>query len=100
MSKTAVVYARIDSELKDQAEAVLADLGVTPSSLIQMVYRQIVLTQGLPFEVRKPKTVIYADGLTDEDLAAIIAERLKSYKNDKEYTKEEFHRILEEKYGI
>ena len=49
MSNTTAVYARIDNELKENAEAILKELGITPSSLITMLYSQIVLQQGLPF---------------------------------------------------
>ena len=44
MANTAAVYARIDTNLKESAEDILAQLGITPSSAIQMLYRQIVLT--------------------------------------------------------
>ena len=47
MANTAAVYARIDTNLKESAEDILAQLGITPSSAIQMLYRQIVLTRGL-----------------------------------------------------
>ena len=46
MANTAAVYARIDTNLKESAEDILAQLGITPSSAIQMLYRQIVLTRG------------------------------------------------------
>ena len=49
MANTAAVYARIDTNLKESAEDILAQLGITPSSAIQMLYRQIVLTRGLPW---------------------------------------------------
>ena len=41
MANTAAVYARIDPKLKSEVETILARLGVTPSSLIQMLYNQI-----------------------------------------------------------
>ena len=41
---TTPVYARIDTNLKENAEAILAQLGITPSSAIQMMYSQIVYT--------------------------------------------------------
>ena len=39
MANTTAVYARIDTGLKDNAEAILAQLGITPSSAITMLYR-------------------------------------------------------------
>ena len=52
MANTSAVYARIDAQLKENAEAILAQLGITPSALIQMTYSQVVLHNGLPFSAR------------------------------------------------
>lgn len=54
MSKTANLYARIEPELKEQAEAILDALGVPASNAITMFYKQIVLRKGIPFEVKLP----------------------------------------------
>ena len=47
MSNTTAVYARIDTELKNNAEEILSKLGITPSVAIQMLYSQIILTGGI-----------------------------------------------------
>ena len=52
--KTATVLARIDPELKKQADAVLDRLGIPASLLINMLYNQIVLTKGIPFKISVP----------------------------------------------
>ena len=49
MANTTAVYARIDTTLKENAESILSQLGISPSSAIQMLYSQIVLTKGIPF---------------------------------------------------
>lgn len=49
MAKTEYVRARIDSELKAQAEKILEDHGFTMSSAIIMMLRQVVIQQKLPF---------------------------------------------------
>ena len=36
-------YVRIDTNLKDNAEKILSQLGISPSSAVQMLYSQIVL---------------------------------------------------------
>ncbi|MEE0027812.1 MAG: type II toxin-antitoxin system RelB/DinJ family antitoxin, partial [Atopobiaceae bacterium] len=38
MANTSVVYARVNTRLKERAEGILAQLGITPSSAIQMLY--------------------------------------------------------------
>ena len=52
MAKTANLYTRIDPKLKEQAEYILNSLGLPPSSAITMFYKQVVLQQGLPFDVK------------------------------------------------
>lgn len=52
---TSAVYASIDAGLKESAESILARLGITPASAVAMLYSQIVLRRGLPFEPRLPE---------------------------------------------
>jgi len=54
MSKTANLYVRIEPEVKEEAEYILATLGIPASSAINMFYKQIILQRGLPFEVKIP----------------------------------------------
>jgi DNA-damage-inducible protein J len=46
------VYARIEPEVKEQAESILSALGIPASNAINMFYKQIILQNGLPFEVK------------------------------------------------
>ena len=52
MTKTANLYARIEPNLKTEAEGILANLGIPVSNAINIFYRQIVIHRGLPFEVK------------------------------------------------
>ena len=52
--KTANLYARIEPDIKNQAESILSALGISVSSAINMFYKQIILQRGLPFEVKLP----------------------------------------------
>ena len=54
--KTANVTARIEPEIKEQAEAVLDKLGIPIAVLIDTLYRQIIMTGGIPFSLTVPKT--------------------------------------------
>ena len=54
MAKSANLYARIEPDLKEQAENILAALGIPASNAITMFYKQIILQKGLPFEVKLP----------------------------------------------
>ena len=54
MAKSANLYARIEPEVKEQAEAILSALGIPASNAIPMFYKQVILQRGLPFEVKPP----------------------------------------------
>lgn len=74
MAKTANLYARIEPDLKNEAEAILVDLGVPVSNAINMFYRQIVIHRGLPFQVKLPSSgLINAANLSDMQLDAEVA---------------------------
>ena len=53
-TKTANLYARIEPDVKEQAESILSSLGIPVSNAINMFYKQIILQRGLPFEVKLP----------------------------------------------
>ncbi len=71
MAKTANLYARIEPELKEQAEDILTALGIPASNAITMFYRQIVLQRGMPFEVKLPAArPLDVSTMTNEQLHA------------------------------
>jgi DNA-damage-inducible protein J len=51
-----MIHARIDSDLKDQTNAILSAIGLTAAEAIRMFFSQIVLNHGLPFEVKIPNS--------------------------------------------
>ena len=53
-TKTANLYARIEPDVKEQAESILSELGIPASNAINMFYKQIILNRGLPFDVKLP----------------------------------------------
>lgn len=68
-TKSSSVYARIDPDIKLQAENILSGLGISTSCAIDIFFRQIVLHKGLPFEVKFPyEKPIIVSSLTPEEL--------------------------------
>ena len=53
-SITVKAQARIDPELKEQAEEVFRELGIKPAEAIRLLYKQAVLHRKLPFEISLP----------------------------------------------
>ena len=84
MPKNAYVHARVDKRLKSQADKVLAQLGISTSDLINILLHQVVLTKGVPFDVRIPN---------DETIAAMA--ELDAGKGEKSTasTRDTFDRI-------
>lgn len=57
MAKSANLYARIEPDVKEQAEKILSALGVPVSNAINMFYKQIILQRGIPFNVKLPENM-------------------------------------------
>jgi DNA-damage-inducible protein J len=57
MGKTANIRARVEPGLKTEVENILSDLGLTVSETVHLLYRQIKLQRGLPFDVRIPNAL-------------------------------------------
>ena len=55
--KTSTISARIDPSLKQKAEGVFRELGLTSSQAITLFYKQVELQQGLPFAVKIPNNL-------------------------------------------
>ncbi len=70
-TKSANVTARVQPEIKRQAEAVLERIGLPVSVLIDTLYRQIIMTGGVPYSLTVPKLPT-RDGLTDEQFDAMM----------------------------
>ncbi|HIQ70529.1 MAG TPA: type II toxin-antitoxin system RelB/DinJ family antitoxin [Candidatus Avoscillospira stercorigallinarum] len=68
MAKSANLYARIEPEIKEQAEAILNALGIPASNAITMFYKQVILQRGLPFAVKLPEPPLDLNRMTAEQL--------------------------------
>lgn len=70
-TKSANLYARIEPDVKEQAESILSALGISASNAINMFYKQIILQRGLPFEVKIPSArPVELSDLSEEQINA------------------------------
>ena len=77
-AKSANLYARIEPEVKEQAEGILSALGIPASNAINMFYKQIILQRGLPFEVKMPSArPIDMNALSEEQMNAELEKASK-----------------------
>lgn len=88
-TKTANLYARIEPDVKEQAENILSTLGISASNAINMFYKQIILNKGLPFDVKIPTakqvdvavlTEMEFNAELEKGYADMVAGRTKSAK--------------------
>ncbi len=101
MANTSPIYARIDTGLKENAENILSQLGISPSSAIQMLYSQIVLTKGIPFNLHLPSAKPTAiGGISRKELDAELMKGVESLKSGKAYTADEVDAELAREFGI
>ena len=63
MAANAFVRARVDEKIKEEAAAILADMGLTVSDVVRIVLTRVAKEKALPFEMRIPNK------LTAETLA-------------------------------
>jgi addiction module RelB/DinJ family antitoxin len=78
-TKTANVTARVHPEIKEQAEEVLAQLGIPVSVLIDSLYRQIIMTHSIPYSFSLP-TLPTRDTMTKVQFDAMMAQGLSEAK--------------------
>lgn len=73
MARTSSIFARVEPQIKDQAEEVLERLGIPMSNAIDCFLRQVVYQQRIPFEIKLPRKLpVIASGLSETQLDAEI----------------------------
>ncbi len=99
MSKTASVFARVESDVKSDAEAVLKGLGISMSNAIAMFLRQLVIENGIPFEIKSSskKPINYAE-LTKEEFDLEMQKGIDDILEGRTYTADEVEAYMESKY--
>ena len=70
-TKSANVTARVQPEIKRQAEAVLDKIGLPVSVLIDTLYRQIIMTGGVPYSLTVPNWPA-RDSMPDAEFNAMM----------------------------
>lgn len=101
MAKSANLYARIEPEVKEQAETILAALGLTVSAAINLYYKQIIMQKGLPFDVKLPEhKMLDISTMSGEDFDKAVAEGYEDYLKGKSRPAEKVFADIYKDYGI
>lgn len=100
MARTSSVYARVEPEIKEQAEQVLESLGIPMSNAVGMFLRQVVLQRGIPFEMKLPKDKPLAyETLTKAQFDAEISKGIKSINEGRVYSVDEVEAEMLREFG-
>lgn len=101
MANTATVYARIDPELKNDVDDILKALGMTPSSLIQMLYSEIRLTKKVPLSLSIPNNKpLSVASMSKEEFDKELQKGIDDMKSGNVHSLEEVDHILNEELMI
>lgn len=101
MAKTSNVFARVEPKIKEQAESVLEELGISMSNAVDMFLRQVILHNGIPFEVKIPKSEpLSYSSLTKEQFDKELQKAVDDVKAGRVYTAEEVEEEMNRDFGI
>lgn len=101
MAKSANLYARIEPDLKENAEAILNVLGISASSAITMFYKQIVMHNGIPFELKIPNhPLVDINKITEDEFNKEIEKGLQDVENGNTIPAKEVFASIRNKYDI
>ena len=82
MSKTTTMNIRIEPSLKKEVEEILKDLGMNISDAITIYFKQIVLTDSIPLQIKRPKfNKKTLEAIKEADEIMKHPDNYKSYNN-------------------
>ena len=81
-TKSANVLARVEPEIKEKAESIMSQLGLPASVVINALYKQIIMTKGIPFSLSLPKEPATQDSLTKAEFDSIMKKGLAQAESD------------------
>lgn len=101
MARTSNIFARVEPEVKEQAEFVLEQLGIPMSNAIGLFLRQVVLQRGIPFELKLPQIKpLSVSTLTEEQFNSEIEKGLADLTAGRVVSAESVTDRIRQDYGI
>ena len=101
IARTSNIFARVEPEVKKQAELILEQLGIPMSKAIGIFLRQIVLQRGIPFELKLPQSKpLSVSMLTEEQFNAEIEKGLADVTAGRVVSAESVADRMRQDYGI
>lgn len=81
-TKSANVLARVEPEIKEQAESIMSKLGLPASVVINALYKQIIMTKSIPFSLSLPQEPATRDSMTTAEFNSLMEKGLSQAKSD------------------
>lgn len=101
MAKISNVFARVEPEIKEQAEMVLEKLGIPMSNAINIFLRQIILNNGLPFELKLSQSRLLSYGdLSREQFDIEIDKGIQNITSDRVMPAQSVAERMGRKYDV
>ena len=101
MAKTANIYTRVDPAVKEQAERILDQLGIPMSNAIGLFLRQVVIHNGIPFEMRLPsRRPLVFDELSAEELDAALQKGFDDMESGRTLSPDEVEAHMKSRHGV
>lgn len=84
---TSTISVQVDTKDKERANNILKSLGLNMSTFVNMAIKQLIYTDGLPFEVKNPNSKLLNALNESED---ILSNKInaKKYKTSDELLKD------------
>lgn len=101
MAKNVSVFARVDPIVKEQAESVLGQLGISMATAMEIYLRQIAMQRKIPFDIALPSAQPIAFGaLTDAQFNGLMEQSFAEYKQGETVAAQNVAEEMHRKYGI
>ena len=101
MARTSNVFARVEPEIKQQAEKVLEQLGIPMSNAIGIFLRQVAMQKGIPFEIKLPQSNPVSYGaLSEEQFNAEIEKGFSDAADGRVISAQSVAEKMNRDYGI
>lgn len=92
--KSASVNVRINENIKQHAESILEDLGLSRAVAIDLFYRQIILHNGLPLDLKLNTPPLSTSDFSPSELEDILSRGVEESNNGNGRSAKEFFATL------
>lgn len=100
-TKTATILVRTEPEIKESADRILAQIGLTTSGAMNVFLHQVVQDGGLPFRPHLSSPVVPdMDKLSQEEINTLLKEGMEEAKNGETIPFEDAIAELEDRYAV